>query len=240
MWSDFRVKRFSFAERSAVIIYPSGVPNGKMLFKTEYLNDFPNFDIAMLNRGYYLIYVSHQSRWAPDEEIDIMADFVRDCAKKLNTSEKCILEGMSCGGLQAARFAEKYPELTAIMYLDAPVLNILSMVGLGECKEECISTFWREIVATFGVSRSTIINFRKSPIDHMEPLIENNIPIIMLYGNADNTVIYEENGKVLEEYYKDNQGIIKVISKSMCKHHPHGLEDPTPIIEFVEENTRFS
>lgn len=74
------------------------------------------------------------------------------------------MEGMSCGGLQAARFAELYPELTAVLYLDAPVLNILSMVGLGECKEECITSFWREIVATYGVSRSTIINFDPTPI----------------------------------------------------------------------------
>ena len=68
----------------------------------------------------------------------------------------------------------------------------------------------------------------------MEPLIENAIPIIMLYGNADNIVIYEENGKVLEDYYKSHGGIIKVISKSMCQHHPHGLENPEPIIEFIE------
>ena len=206
--------------------------------KTEYLDAFPNFEIAMLERGYHLIFISHRSRWAPDEEIYIMADFVRYCAKELNASEHCILEGMSCGGLQAARFAEKYPELTSVMYLDAPVLNILSMAGLGECKDESVDSFWREIVATYGLSRSTIVNFRKSAIDQMEPLIENNIPVIMLYGNADNTVIYEENGKVLEEYYKENGGMIQVIAKSMCSHHPHGLDDPTPIIEFVEKNFR--
>ena len=108
------------------------------------------------------------------------------------------------------------------------------MAGLGECKDEAVAGFWREIVATYGVSKSTIVNFRKSPIDNMMPLIENNIPVIMLYGNADNIVIYEENGKVLEEYYKEKGGIIKVIAKSMCGRHPHGLDDVTPIIEFVE------
>ena len=234
MWNEFEIKNFTFAERKAVIIYPDCEPNGKMILKTEYLDAFPNFDIAMLKRGYYLIHVSHRSRWAPDEEIDIMADFIRYCARELHASERCILEGMSCGGLQAARLAEYYPELTAVMYLDAPVLNILSMAGLGECKEDLLDGFWREIVATYGVSRSTIINFRKSPIDNMTPLIEHNIPVIMLYGNADNIVIYEENGKVLEQYYKEKDGNIKVIAKSMCGHHPHGLDDPTPIIEFIE------
>ena len=56
----------------------------------------------------------------------------------------------------------------------------------------------------------------------------------MVYGNADDLVIYEENGKVLEHYYKKHGGIIKVISKSMCEHHPHGLEDSSVLIDFIE------
>jgi len=235
MWNEFKMKRSVFAEREATIVYPICEPIGRLLLKTEYLDAFPNFDIEMLKRGYHLINISHQSRWAPDEETDIMADFVRHCAKELNTSSRCVLEGLSCGGMQAARFATLCPELTSVMYLDAPVLNVLSMVGLGERKSENDDKFWREIVATYGVNRSTIVNFRKSPIDQMEPLIQNNIPVIMVYGNADNIVVYEENGKVLEEYYREHGGVMKVIAKSMCGHHPHGLNDVTPIIDFIEK-----
>ncbi len=237
-FENFKTKELIFSERKAVIIYPTGEPNGKMILKTEYLTAFPNFDVAMLERGYHLIHVFQRTRWASDEELDIQAAFVRYCAKELGCSERCILEGMSCGGLQAAKFAEKYPSLTAVLYLDAPVLNILSMCGLGECTSSAVPQFWREIVATYGVSRSTIINFRQSPIDNMEPLIENNIPVIMLYGNADDVVIYEENGKVLEKFYQEKGGTLKVICRSMMGHHPHGLDDPSPIIEFVEANYR--
>ena len=236
MWNGFKTERIRFAERDAIIVYPKGKPNGKILLKTEYLDAFPAFDIAMLERGYYLIHIVQRTRWASDEEISIMADFAHFCIEKLGTKNKLIVEGMSCGGLQATKLAELYPELVGVLYLDAPVLNILSMVGLGECRCDAIDSFWREIVATYGVSRSTIINFRKSPIDNMQPLIENNIPIIMLYGNADNVVIYEENGKVLENFYRENGGILHVICKSMCGHHPHGLDDPMIIVDFVEAN----
>lgn len=237
MWNDFNSKEFTFAERDAKIIYPSCAPNGRILFKTEYLDAFPEFDIAMLKLGYHLIHITHYTRWAPDEETHIMADFVKHCAKELGLSERCVLEGMSCGGLQAARFAELYPELTSVLYLDAPVMNILSMIGLGE-KEVKSDAFWRELVTTYGFSRSSVISFRKSAIDKMEPLVENNIPVIIVYGNADTTVLYEENGKILEDFYKENGGIIKVIPKSMCGHHPHGLNDPNIIVKFVEENYR--
>ena len=61
-----------------------------MLLKPEYLEAFPTFDIAMLKRGYYLIFISHQTRWASDEETEIMAEFVLHCAKELNTDKRCI------------------------------------------------------------------------------------------------------------------------------------------------------
>ena len=236
MWSNYKVKEFVFCERKAKIIYPNCEPNGRMLLKPEYLDAFPNFDIAMLNRGYYLIFISHESRWAPDEETDIMAKFVLHCAEELSADKRCVIEGMSCGGLQGARLAEEYPELCAVLYLDNPVLNMLSMYGLGACNDPALPHFRCEIMNTFDVDDSTILNFRNSPIDKMDKLLENNIPVLLAYGNADPVVIYRENGKVLRDYYEKNGGNIKVICRSMQKHHPHGLDDPTPIIEFVENN----
>lgn len=234
MLSEFKTKDFVFQGRDAKIVYPPCPANGKLVLKTEYFAAFPFFEVAMLKRGYTLCFVSHPTRWAPDSETKVMAEFVRFVAAELGFEPKCIPVGMSCGGLQAARLAELYPELVSVLYLDAPVLNILSMVGLGDCKDESVPIFWQELVDTFGFTRSTVVNFRKSPIDNMEPLIQNNIPIIMLYGDADGVVVYEENGKVLQDYYLEHGGDIKVIRKPGVGHHPHSLEDPTPIIEFVE------
>ncbi len=234
MLTQFKTKRFVFEGRDAKIVYPPCPANGKLLLKTEYFSAFPNFEVAMLNKGYTLCFLSHPTRWAPDSETHITANFVRHVAEELNIAPKCIPVGMSCGGLQALRLAQLHPELISVLYIDAPVVNILSLAGLGAstCPEN--ANFWNEIAKTYGVTRSTIVNFRKSPIDALEKLIENNIPIIMLYGDADTVVLYEENGKVLEDYYREHGGDIKVICKPGCEHHPHSLEDPTPIIEFVE------
>ena len=234
MLSQFRSKNFVYQDRKAIIVYPSCPANGKLLLKTEYFPAFPYFEAAMLKRGYTLCYVAHPNRWATDSETHIMADFVRFVAAELGFEPKCIPVGMSCGGLQALRLAQLHPELVSVLYIDAPVVNILSMAGLGVSTCNKTPTFWAEIQAAHGVDRSTIVNFRKSPIDAMDKLIEHNIPIIMLYGDADDTVLYNENGKVLEDYYREHGGDIKVIRKPGCNHHPHSLEDPTPIIEYVE------
>lgn len=231
---DFKHKEFLFHGRVALIFYPDTESNGKLILKTEYLDAFPHFEIAMLHRGYTVCFVSHPTRWAPDSETAIMAEFVHFVADELGFAHKCIPVGMSCGGLQAVRLAELYPELISVMFLDAPVLNLISMVGLGALKKERADLFWPEISNTYSLTRSSIVNFRKSPIDNMQPLIDHHIPIYLLYGDADDVVIYDENGAVLADFYRQHGGDIAVVRCPGRGHHPHSLEDPTPIIEFVE------
>ena len=49
----------------------------------------------------------------------------------------------------------------------------------------------------------------------------------------DKIVPFEENGALLIKAY-DGTGIdIKVYGKEDCGHHPHGLDDTTPIIDFI-------
>jgi alpha-beta hydrolase superfamily lysophospholipase len=230
-WNGFELDEFLFHEHKAIVVKPSTSSNGRWLYKTEYFGAFPEFEIAMLNKGYHVCYVATKTRWANDEDLEIMYNFVEYVSKEYNLSKKCIPVGMSCGGLKAVKFAERHPDKIAVMYIDAPVLNILSM-AIGTTKFDR----WQELVNAYGFSKSTILNFRESPIDKMEVLIDNDIPIIMVYGDADDIVCYTENGKVLEDYYKKHNGTIKIVSKSMCGHHPHGLEDTRIIEKFIEEN----
>ncbi len=232
MYENAIIDRFEFEDREAIVVRPTAPANGRWIWKAEYFDAFPNFEEAMVERGYHVCFLGHNTRWAPDSEVEASAAFLRYVAETYKLETRGVAVGMSCGGLMASRLAEAHPELIAVLYLDAPVMNILSLAGLGE-KTRAEQTY-RELVDTYGFSACSLVAFRGSPIDNMKPLLEHNIPVIMLYGNADNVVIYAENGKVLEDYYKKNGGTIKVICKSMCNHHPHGLDNPQPIIDFVE------
>ena len=234
LWNGFECEIFEFAGREAFIVHPSGAPCGRLLLKTEYMDAFPAFDAAMLERGWYLIHVRHKNRWATDDETHLMADFVRFCAQKLHADPRCALEGMSCGGLQAARFAALYPQLTAVLYLDAPVLSIPSMAGAGAMDPALIAEFRPEILAAYGIDDAALADFHQSPADDLSSLTENSIPVILLYGDADTTVVWEENGKILESFYRQHGGTLRVIAKPGVGHHPHGLADPVPIVEFVQ------
>ncbi len=232
---DFNVERFVFEGRDAWIVYPEN-PNGKLILKTEYRDSYLDFEIAMIKRGYYHCFIAHHNRWATPDEVDCQARFVKFVAEKLNIEPKCSLVGISCGGLYATKLAEKYPELVSCMYIDAPVLNFLSVAGLGTISHEVArETFWKELVEAYGFTRASIVTYRESPIDHLDVLIKHNIPILMIYGDADTVIVYEENGKVLEDYYRKHGGILETIVKHGGDHEPHSLEDVTPIIEFVEK-----
>ena len=68
----------------------------------------------------------------------------------------------------------------------------------------------------------------------MGKLLENHVPVFLIAGDSDKVVPYEENGKLLYEQYVAAGGKIQLILKPGCDHHPHGLEDNTPLIAAVE------
>ncbi len=234
MFDNCVIDKFKFEERDAIVVHPTIPANGYWIWKAEYFDAFPNFEEAMVQRGYHICFIDHDNRWATPDSIEQSARFLQFVAEKYGLKQRGIAVGMSCGGLIASTLAEKHPELIDVLYLDAPVMNILSSAGLGERNDPSTESSRREIFDAYHLAPWSLVAFRGSPIDNMQPLIDHKIPVIMLYGNADKVVVYLENGRVLEDFYRANGGTIKVIRKSMVCHHPHGLEDPTPIIEFVE------
>ena len=132
MFDNCVIDKFKFEERDAVVVHPTAPSNGYWIWKAEYFDAFPNFEEAMVARGYHVCFIEHDNRWASPESIDESARFLRFVAEKYDLKQRGIAVGMSCGGLIASMLAEKYPELIDVLYLDAPVMNILSCAGLGE------------------------------------------------------------------------------------------------------------
>lgn len=63
-----------------------------------------------------------------------------------------------------------------------------------------------------------------------------HIPIIHVVGDADDAVPPEDNSAIVEERYKKLGGEIVVIHKPGVGHHPHGLDDPKPLVDFIMKN----
>lgn len=234
MWNGFDCKEFIFKGRKATVILPENPrADRKWLFKTEYLDAFPTFEISMLKRGYYVANIENETRWGRDEDTQLQADFAKHLISEYGFYKKCLPVGMSCGGMQAVFLAAKHPELVAALYLDAPVLNFLSCPGgVGKSTNEMFEEFQN---AT-GLTYSELINYRKHPIDYVKKLIEEKIPVFLVCGDSDFTVPYCENGQYLAEMYENSDIEFHKVIKPGCAHHPHGLNDCSEIIKFAENN----
>ena len=231
IWNGFERIDFLFEGRAAILVFPKDENKcNKWMLKTEYFDAFPQFEIDMVSRGWHLAFIANKTRWCLDEDLDLKARFADFLKEEFGLYEKCVPVGMSCGGLIGTKFAAKYPQKVSCLYIDAPVLNLLSCpadFGIGK------GGLFEEFANATGITKSQLICYREHPIDKMHILLENKLPIILVAGDSDSIVPYCENGAILEKFYKENGGEIQVYIKPGCEHHPHGLEDTTPIINFV-------
>ena len=165
----------SIEDREVKIVLPNCTPNGKLAIKTEYFDAFPNTQIALLEKGYHIAYISNSTRWFLPGDDDAKASLTEYMYQNYGTQKKAALIGMSCGGLQAIYFAAKYPQYVSCIHLDAPVLNYLSCpAGLGKSTNEMMEEF----VGATGMNLIDLTVYRNHPFDNIHKLIENKIPVI--------------------------------------------------------------
>ncbi len=239
LWNGFKCEEFNFEGYESAIVFPENpLENSSIILKTEYRNAFHETEIELLKEGYHLAWIDNTNRWGINDDLDRKARFIKYISDKYNLNNKCVPVGMSCGGLIAVKFAARYPELIACLYIDAPVINYMSCpcgFGIGERIDD---ENFSEILGALGMdSISELICYRETPQDMIPDLIKNKIPVIMVAGDSDVIVPYVENGILVERAYKEAKLDIKVIIKEGCNHHPHGLDDPTPIVEFIKKYT---
>ena len=72
---------------------------------------------------------------------------------------------------------------------------------------------------------------------HCEPSQKQGVAIIHVVGDADDAVPVPANTAIVETRYHQLGGEIKVIHKPGVGHHPHGLDDPTPVVDFILSHT---
>lgn len=99
-------------------------------------------------------------------------------------------------------------------------------------------TDWEKVLDVFTFSsESEAMAYGGNPVDNLSPLAERGISILHVYGDADEVVPWEENTGVLAERYRQMGGDITLVGKPGCGHHPHGLSDPAPVVDFILEHT---
>lgn len=160
-----------------------------------------------------------------DDTLRVMNEFQQKLVQHFGLNEKCVMMGVSRGGLYSARYALAYPQNVAGLYLDAPVQDIRSWPGSRELREAGLVTSsefrgsgggrdqytikgmseWEGCKKAFGLTSDAeaIADRTASPIWHYDELMQSGIPVLLQISRTDTCVPYEENGLKMYQAFRD-------------------------------------
>lgn len=221
------VIEFEYNGYKATVIRPEN-PNGKWVWKTEFLYAFDKAEVELLKTGYTRVYYSISEQYGSYDAVRLMRNFYKYVIEKYSLNKKCSLFGFSRGGLYAINYALFYPESVNCIYLDAPVVDFRTWPNDDYPDEK------KSLLKSYSINEEVLKEFKGNPIFHIKDLYELRIPLLIVAGDSDATVPYELNAKKIVDFYREKGVDLPLYLKKGCNHHPHSLEDVSPVIDFVE------
>jgi len=237
-YHGFNLHRFTVDGCECSLVEPKTAAKGNpWIWRMEFFDHRPMADLALLERGYYLAYMNVGNTFGAPSAIAHLDKLFQMVTRQLHLNRKVVLEGFSRGGLYAYNFAAKYPARVAAIYGDAPVCDFKSWPG-GKGKGPGSKDDWKSLLTCYEfANEQTALDYKLNPVDNLAVLAKARIPILHVIGDADEVVPVSENSDLVESRYKALGGFIQVIRKPGGLHHPHSLDDPTPIVDFILSHT---
>ncbi len=158
---------------------------------------------------------------------------------KQNLSKHVALMGLSREGLNAVRWTAANPGKVSAIYLDHAVCDFKSWpggklgIGPGSTND------WATLQKVYGFKdEAEALAFKENPVDLAPKLVADNVAIIYVAGEKDNYVPYSENGAPMQRQFEKLGGNFELIMSAGVDHHPHGLSDPRPVVDFIQKHSR--
>lgn len=235
-WQGFARFDFEFAGRRVTVVTPDQAAEGRpWLWRGEFFGAFPSVDLALLKLGWHVVYMACPNTFGSPDTMDRWAKLYDELTGRYRFSTRPVLLGMSRGGLYVYHWAAAWPGRVGLIYGDAPVCDVKSWPG-GKGKGKGSPRDWDLFKQVYGLTEQQALDWKQNPIEILEPLAKAHIPIIHVVGDADDVVPVDENTAVLKRRYEALGGHVELIVKPGIGHHPHSLEDPSPIVEYILKN----
>ena len=229
---------FTFNKRACKVVAPKVVADGSpWIWRARFWGHEPQTDIALLERGFHVVYCDVVELYGNKEAIELWNDFYA-YMHHAGLSKKVALEGMSRGGIYIYNWALKNRSKVACIYADAPVLDMKSWPG-GKGKGPGSKGDWEIFKKDYGFTEEEALNFKGNPLERAEKIAKLGFPMLHVIGDADEVVPADENTNPFEQRVKAAGGNIQVIHKKGIGHHPHSLANPSPIVNFILKSTGY-
>jgi len=237
-WQGFDRYDFDFNGKPAIVVVPPHpLPGNPWAWRGEFFGAFANADVELVAKGFHIAYLGVPDLFGSPRAVNYWNDFYAELTGKYGLAKKVALIGLSRGGLYCYNWASVNPDKVACIYADAAVCDFKSWPGgqpKGLGKGPGSASEWAKLLKTYDFkSDAEAVAFKGNPVDNLQPLAAANIPLLHVYGDADKTLPWEENTGVVAARYKQLGGNITLIPKPGGDHHPHGLTNPEPIVDFI-------
>jgi pimeloyl-ACP methyl ester carboxylesterase len=192
--------------------------------------------VQLLEHGFHYLHIEVGNTHGCPAAVKHFDGFYEAIIKR-GLARKGTLIGVSRGGLYAYNWAAKNPDKVICIYGDAPVCDFKSWPG-GKGKGRGSPTDWKALIQNYGFKdEAEAMAYRHNPIDNLAPLATAGVVLVHVVGDVDPIVPADENTQIVQERYTALGGTIVVHHKPDGGHHPHGLDDPTPVVNFILEHT---
>ena len=242
-WQGFAQHDFEVDGTRVLVVEPAqALPGHPWAWRGEFFGAFANADIELLKHGWHLAYISVPDQFGSPKAMAKWEKFYDVLTKEYGLSRQPALIGLSRGGLYCGAWAAAHPDETLLVYLDNAVCDFKSWPG-GKAKGLGAGPGsldeWAKLLSAYDFKDdAAAIAYRGNPVDNLAPLAKAKVPILLVYGDSDHAVPHLENSEVVYERYKALGGPVERIVKPGGDHHPHGLPDPKPVVEFFEKGWR--
>jgi len=214
------------------IVSPKKAAKGKpWVWRARFWGHEPQLDIQLLELGYHVVYCEVGGLFGAPIAVKKW-DACYEKMQALGLNKKALLEGMSRGGLIIHNWAVANPDKVAGIICDNGVMDFKSWPA-GMAKGKGSPSDWVKCKQAYGFKSDVEAKaYKLNPIETLEILIKANIPLMYLIGDKDVVVPGNENGGLAEKRL-DGYAHLKVIHKPNAGHHPHALQNPSPMTDFA-------
>jgi Predicted esterase len=231
---------FTFQGRSCKVVKPKwSAPGRPWIWRARFWGHEPQTEIALLERGFHVVYCDVAELFGNDEAIAAWNGFYT-MLNKAGLSKKNVLEGMSRGAVYALNWAAENPNKVSAVYIDNPLLDMKSWpCGLGKvsASPQELAAFKKDYNIT---TDEQLRAFKNSPVDKVSQIVRGGYPILILCADADEAAVPDDNTIPFEEKMRNLNGKLTIMHKPGFKHYPHSFPNPAPIVDFILKSTGYA
>ncbi|MGN6369615.1 MAG: alpha/beta hydrolase family protein [Phycisphaerae bacterium] len=230
-------ENFTLDSCDCILVSPkTAAPGNPWIWRAKFFGAYDQLDRALLAKGYHLAYMEIGNTFGAPAALAHWQPFYKEMTETRHLNKKPIMEGLSRGGLYIFNWAAQNPDKVSLLIADNAVLDFKTWPG--DHRADKTKKDWQAMLNAYHFKTDDeALNYKLNPVDNLEPLAAAHIPIFFLAADADTLVSFEKNAKLAYDRYTQLGGPCILHIKHGMDHHPHSLDDPSPILQFIDEHT---